>query len=222
MTLKFPGGEIMATDPNIDKYMSKAKERIDGNQTDISKKADLKGGVTVKKPLGRKFTDAMIGADISDVKSFLIWDCLVPSLKYAILDSILMLFGEGPARRGGARNINQVQRQNVNYAGYSSINTGNGNRSTYQSNNQARVSTRFATDELLFDYREDAEEVLDILVDHLTEFGHITVADVFDQAGVTVDDFTMNDWGWRDLSQVKIRKSRGYWVIDFPRPISLK
>ena len=210
--------KVIFLDQNIDRYVQNARKRLEPGKKEETqlKKADIKGNVTIKKSLGRKFTDALIGSDISDVGQFLLWDCFVPALKYAIIDSVLIIFGEGPARRNGGY-VNNYNKTNVNYGGYSSLN----NQRNQNNNNRTR-NFRHSTDEIAFDYREDAEEVLDILVDMVSEFGHVTVAQVFDQAGITVDDFTMNDWGWTDLSSVKIKKYYGYWIMDFPKPISLK
>lgn len=205
-------------------YLESVRGKYPPNNEKAKREAELKlkGSAKVQKSLKRKFFDAMIGSDINDVGSFLIWDCLVPSLKYALIDSILMIFGEGPAARRprGGTSIYNNGTSTINYSGYSSLN--NRNRQMDQNQPPRRVSTKYAVDEIMFDYREDAESILDLMIDRIIEFGQVSVADAFDYAGVSVDDFTMHDWGWKDLSQAKVRKIRGYWILDMPRAISLK
>ena len=170
-----------------------------------------------KKPLKRKLADAFIGADIQDVRSFLVWECLLPAVKYAILDSILMLFGEGPARR---RLGQTTQTSTVNYGGYSSLASpayGYG-----RSPARPQVNSRYACDDLIYERESDAREVLDLLIDRIVDTGAASVADAYDLSGFAVGDFTMNNWGWRDLSMADIRRVRDGWIITFPRTVNLR
>lgn len=69
-----------------------------------------------------------------------------------------------------------------------------------------------------FDYKEDADDVLDRMCDYLERFPDVPVSYFFDLIGETIPGcFTDDDWGWTDLSGVKVRRHGRKWYIDFPR-----
>ena len=183
----------------------------------IPKAEKVVTGTVVKKPsLGRKLADTFIGADIMDVKSFLVWDCLIPAVKYAFLDSILMLFGER-GYRGGRGTARPGTSTYTNYGQYSSLRDGPVNGS-----DRRGAGVRFDASDIKFETKQDAEQVIDILLDFIAEYGVATVATFYDAAGVTGDGFMDNKWGWRDLSQATTRRVRDGWVCMLPRVVAIQ
>ncbi|MBO4735003.1 MAG: hypothetical protein J5614_01280, partial [Paludibacteraceae bacterium] len=77
-------------------------------------------------------------------------------------------------------------------------------------------------DDIIFDYREDAEDCLDRMCDYLERYDSVPVSYMFDICGMTVPgDFTNEDWGWYNLSSAKVRHVSGGYILDLPkiRPI---
>ena len=69
--------------------------------------------------------------------------------------------------------------------------------------------------DLLFTYKVDADKVLEKLQGYLAEYGQVTVGDLYDAAGVTVDSSCYKR-GWTDLSQAKVSHVRDGWILYMP------
>lgn len=206
--------EIQMGDELRAKYPANTNYQLSGNAPKPEKV--VKGTVTKKQSLGRKLADTFIGADIFDVKTFLIWDCLIPAVKYAFLDSILMLFGER-GYRGGRGTARPGVSTYTNYGQYSSLRDGPVNGPAARRG----AGLRFDASDLKFETRQDAEQVIDILIDFISEYGVATVANFYDASGVTGDGFTDNKFGWKDLSQATTRRVRDGWICVMPKVIAL-
>lgn len=168
----------------------------------------------LKPSMGKRLAKAFVGSDIQDVGSYFIWECIVPSVKYAILDSIMMIFGEPPTRRNYARG--NYQGGTVNYnAQY---------RAPQQRERQvaSTIDTRYSCDDIIYESKGEALQVLDMLLDRIVDYKAATVADVYDLSGITVNDHTMYNWGWTDLSTAEVRRTREGWYIAFPRVQDIK
>lgn len=74
--------------------------------------------------------------------------------------------------------------------------------------------------EILFNCRDDADAIIRQLIYILNNFGSVRVADLHDLIGRT-NKFKDYNYGWTDLSQVKVIKVNGRYNLDFPPVIKL-
>lgn len=173
-----------------------------------------------KTPLGRKLADAFLGADIVDVKSYIIKDAIIPALKSAIIDGLGMLFFGTVISR-----YNSNQRV-VTPTNYSYISTSNSQRGRQQTQPQPQKNARNQMsdiDGILFQTQADAENILSNMVDYIADYGEISVADFYDMVGIASEsEFTDHYWGWTNLSQAYTRRVSGGYVIVFPKVVNLK
>lgn len=187
------------------------------------KKAErvTQGTVTTrKKSLGRRFFDIFIDENVSDVKTYLVYDVLVPAIKENIADLInsavgMLFFGE--ASRRVVRRNNGNGNSKINYGGYFN---GGSRTERMPSYGRSRIAHNF--DDVVFETRADAELVLDGLMDILQEYKQVSVADLYDLAGKSTE-FTDNKYGWIELRGARVVGSptRGY-IIDLPRCVTLE
>lgn len=70
-------------------------------------------------------------------------------------------------------------------------------------------------DEITFDTRTEAEEVLMFLDEAIEKYGKVTIADFKDRCGVT-SNFTDNNYGWTSLEEAKVMRLRSGYFINFP------
>ena len=174
----------------------------------------ITGSVTTrKKPLSKKFAEVFFNSDMEDVKSYIFYDVIVPGIKDAISDAVnIILYGD--SRRGSnSRSSNQTY---VSYSGFSSP-------KSKSKNNQSRpVRTRTNTDiqDIIFESRGEAEEVLGNLVDFIVDYGVASVADLYDLVGIT-GPFTDNKYGWTDLSMATVVRVRDGYLINLPRAVAI-
>lgn len=172
----------------------------------------IKGTVKKKKKsLISRVSDSMLEDSSSNVLEYIVWDVLVPAAKNTISDIIkggldMLLFGEGSAPS------RQVRRERgKSYVSYRSYYDGD-RRDNYRVNHRATHNF----DDLIFDRREEAEEVLNRLGDLIDEYNMASVADFYDMVGVT-SNFTDQKWGWYNINTARVVRCRDGYTIRLPR-----
>lgn len=165
-----------------------------------------------KTGLSRAASTFMPG-DVDSVKSYILMDVLVPSIKRAISDivcnGINMLLGE-PTRGKGGNSIGAK----VSYRQYY---RDPDERRDYA---RPRAQAQYSYDDIVFDNRGDAEEVLYRMEELLERFDVVSVADLFDMAGISCN-YTDNKYGWTDLRSAHVERVRDGYIINLPRATSL-
>jgi hypothetical protein len=175
-----------------------------------------------KRPLSKKFAEVFLEDDTKSVGNYIFHDVLIPAAKALISDVIgggveMLLFGE---RRGRASSslYRDGNRTRVNYgSSYRSLDRDPRDRGR----DISRVSrVRHDFDEIVFETRGEAEEVLSRLVDLTRDYNQATVADLYQLVGIT-ENFTDNNYGWTNLSSSSVSRVRDGYVINLPQPQAL-
>lgn len=73
-----------------------------------------------------------------------------------------------------------------------------------------------------FDSRKVAANVLNRLADILDQYGTVTVADFYDEAGLNDSYYSSTHYGWKDIGDAYVVKVRSGWSISMPDPIELE
>lgn len=84
-------------------------------------------------------------------------------------------------------------------------------------NNYATVES---TDEVIFNTRAEAQQILDHMIDVINDYGYVLVADFYDLADINCT-FICNKYGWNNLNTADITKTRNGYCIKFPKPFPL-
>ena len=166
---------------------------------------------TKKKSELKKFADNFISEDVSNIKSYVVTEVLIPTIKNTIWDALtnsldMILYGEtGHSKK----------RSSGGYVSYSSISS---NRRDNRS--ESRVRTRFDYDDITFETRGDAEAVLEQMDDVIDRYGIVTVADMYDMADLTAP-YTSNKYGWTSINSAEVVRVRDGYILKLPkaRPI---
>lgn len=170
------------------------------------------GSVKAKKRSSlSKFVDAVVQEDMATVKNYIFSDVIVPSIKKAISDVVtngvdMVLYGETRNRKTSSSPASKVSYRSYYDDGRSS----------------RRVEARSAYDydEIIFNTRSDAEEVLLKMDEILDKYKVISVLDFFDLAGVT-GKHTDNKYGWTDIRTASVVRTIDGYVIKLPRPLPI-
>ena len=80
----------------------------------------------------------------------------------------------------------------------------------------------FDINQVSFGSRKEAAEVLHRLADILDQYREVTVADLYDEAGVARPFYSGMDYGWKDIGDAYVVKVRSGWSISLPDPIKLE
>lgn len=167
-----------------------------------------------KKNEIQKFADVFISEDVGNVKSYIIWDVLVPAFKKAISDIVtngidMILYGES----GRSKKNSSVSK--VSY------------RSYYDKENDRRdyptrkARTGYDYDNIIFESRGDAEAVLEAMNDIIDQFGVVSVGDLYDLADMSVDNYTLNKYGWTDIRNASVNRVRDGYMLKLPKALPL-
>ena len=170
-----------------------------------------------KKSDIQKFADIFISEDISNVKSYILLEVLIPAIKKAIFDIVtngidMILYGEGRTRN------KSTIASKVSYQRYYDRTMVDEQRRNY-SNSSARNG--FDYDELIFPTRGDAEAVLDAMNEIISQYGVVSIMDLYDLANVSTDNYQLNRYGWTDISGCKVIRVRDGYILNLPRPLPI-
>lgn len=197
--------------PNSHKSKEESKELVEKK---VVNKV-IQGTAQVrKKSAARKFTDVFISEDASNVKSYIISDVLIPAAKKLVSDIVrdgidMLLYGGTGKRRDSS---NGYRPDYVSYNKYS-------DRRDDRRYSSVQTSVR-SYEDIEFETRGDAEAALRQMDDLLRRYKMVSVADLYDSVGLT-GNYTDNKYGWLDLRDVRIVRTRDKYILDLPRPVPI-
>lgn len=174
----------------------------------------------MKKPARKRFMESIGVEDGRTVGDYLVWDVILPAMK----DTISEVFKKGidAFLYGNARpySRNGVERRGgstrVSYNSYYDRDDRSSSRYTYH----GRAVNDFR--DFVFEDRRDAEAVLSEMVEIVSVYGFCKVSDFYSLVGETERNFTDHNYGWEQLGRASVERTRDGWIVDLPRPISLK
>lgn len=167
------------------------------------------GNVKVKKQSGaKKIASAFFEEDVDNVTTYIVRDVLVPAAKKAISDIVtngidMILYGESGHKSSSSSS-------KVSY------------RSYYDDKRNARRETSsnrrndYSYDDVIFDRRGEAEDVLERMEELVDSYQMASVADLYDLVGIT-GKYTDNKYGWYDLHEARVVNTRDGYKIKLPK-----
>lgn len=207
--------ELKDYTPNSNKYKTEQQVK---KTTESEKKVEkvVKGNVTVKKKSEfGKFIDKYVAEDVANIKTYIISDVIIPTIKNTIWDAFtnsldMILFGgTGRAKHSGSSS-------RPSYVSYDSKYNNRDRRS--DNNNSSR--NRFDFDDISFSDRRDAEEVLRQMDALMDTYKLVTVADLYDLVGKT-GEYTDQKYGWTNLRNANWVRSRDGYKLSLPKPLPI-
>lgn len=176
-------------------------------------------GLKKNKPFSVKIIDALFSQKFDQALDYTKNSIIAPGIKKIIFDAVI-----------GALSMAIFGDTRGTYLGrdiYGGRTGGRGYDTVYDAsrrfdNRQRRRSSTDVSD-IYFEYREDAERVLDRLNADIEKYGTVRVADLYSAAGVTGNSiWTDNNFGWFNLKGVRPYPSPDGWYLDLPPAESLR
>lgn len=178
-----------------------------------------------KKTVGQKLTEAFIGddSDKDSIFDYIVYDVLVPAAKNMLFDAIqggvsMALFGSDRANGSRSANFNSRPGSYTNYSTYSSSRPTNAERDTRVMRRSARE--KIYNDDLIFQTRQEAYEVVDQLNDAIDDYGEVSLAELYVLTGIDSDP-TDNAYGWKNLDNYTVKPVRDGFRLILPPAYSL-
>jgi hypothetical protein len=190
------------------------KKAVENNKVEKRAEKVVHGKVKTKTNNARKLTDIFISEDVSNVKNYIIMDVIVPSIKKAVYDLIvgtldMSLYG---GRGGGKR----PTADKISYRDYS-----NASRRDERSYGSTRTASGYSYDDIVVETRGEAESVLARMDEIMEEYEQVRVADLYDLVGIS-GDYTDNKYGWTNIRNARVVRTRDGYKIEMPRAIARK
>ena len=199
-------------------HPSKAKASVN-TPAPTEKRAEkvVSGQVKVKKNEIRKFTDIFVQEDMNVVKEYIINDLVIPYTKNLIGDIFhntvdMVLFGTSSGRRSKS-----TRRSDIGHVSYRDYY----DKPAERSKEHSTYNSRFNYDDISFEYRTDAEAVLEQMKDIIDTYDLVRVLDLYDLAGQSPVPHTANNYGWTNLSRAYVDRTRDGYIIKLPKAIAL-
>lgn len=169
-------------------------------------KARVKRESTAKKVVGE-----IIREDAKSVGETVLWDVIIPTVKNLISDTVTR--GIESMLYGGDTRPSRSRSGYSDYSGYSR-----------PKDRRERRSARHAEperNEIIFDTRSDANDVIDRMSDLIDQYGQVSLADLNALIGAS-SNFIDDNWGWTDMGSFDVRQVRDGFMLTHDEPQSLK
>ena len=178
-------------------------------------------GEVIQKPkgLGRKFKDVFFGGDLKTAARYAAADVIFPALRNLLVDTVSkgaerLVFGESTYRRRPVEYRSRIQynspplRDPRDPRSYPS-------RGLLPDQPHPNRVMRRESNDVIFAQKEDAERVLEQMIDIIDQYQVVSWADLcamceWDSSPID------NKWGWTYLTNVQIRQTRDGYLIDLP------
>ena len=193
--------------PNSHKYKEDQKRAIPEKKVEKVISGTVK---SKKKSEIKKFADVFISEDVTNVKSYILLDILVPAIKKAISDIVtngidMILYG------GTGKTKSNTAASKISYRSYYD------SRRDYST---VRTKIGYSYDDIIFDNRGEAEDVLSRMDELVSTYGLVSVADLYDLVGIT-GNYTDNNYGWTDIRSACVIRVRDGYMIKLPKALPI-
>lgn len=172
----------------------------------------VSGKVKTKSNEGRKLASMFISEDATNVKSYILMDVLVPTIKKTLFDivtdSLDMILN------GGTGSRKHKSGNKISYRSYYDDKRDDRREGSY------RARGRFDYDDLIFDSRGECEAVREQMVDVIETYGFVTVADMYDMADLPAP-YTSSKYGWTNIRTAETVRVRDGYVLKLPKAMPI-
>lgn len=173
-----------------------------------------------KKGLGRQFKETFIGGDSKTAARYMFFEVLVPSAQEAFVEGCRgalerYVFGDVRGRKSDPRMPGGLGRVAYDQHFVNRMGPDPRERSTRSISQRGRARHDF--DEIVLDSMGEANEVIDTLVEAVSRYREVSVADLYVMVGIG-STHADHKWGWTDLRSAGVSRVRGGFLLDLPDP----
>ena len=174
------------------------------------------GVVVEKKPgFGHKLKSLFFGGGFKGTLQFVAADVLLPAVRNLFVDTVeagarRAVYGESASARRRGLGPQYGSRIQYNSPLHRERNP------AYLPDQPSRLKPiRRDTNDFILSTREEAEHILERLLDIVSQYEVASLADLYDLAGLPSSPVD-NKWGWSYLNNAEIRQVREGYLLDLP------
>lgn len=199
-------------------YTSNSNKSKTTQETQRTKRKSVvtkKGVIKEKTGFGR-IIDRFIPTSLDNIGNHIFEEYVVPAIGNTLVDTISYIFD---LKRGSSKGTySGASYRNYYESGSRSGRNKDRDRDDDVETNDPVHKYRNIT----FDFRQDAMAVLDEMQTILDQYPSVSVADLYDIAGITNNNYTANKYGWTSLERADVKHARGGgYRLVLPRAIPL-
>lgn len=193
--------------PNSKTYKAAQNEKKERPKVEpVVKKSAV---VPQKDSFGKKFIKSFLADEVNDVKDYIIFDCIIPGIKGALLDMVSMAFYKesysGSRRRDDKRDYSSYYGRSY----YSGGSRREERRDRRDDKREEKVDYR----NIVLYEKEDAERVVADMRARIRETGGASIAELLALVGAP-SDYTDTNYGWLDERDIGIKRISKGFLID--------
>ena len=179
-------------------------------------------GEVIRKPrtLGRKFKDIFFGGDARSAARYVAADVLLPALRDLVVDVIgrgteRVIYGESSVRHRRPTMESRVQYNRSYNNPLDRSYAGPRQPPVRLPDQNWRQTRKQRVGDIIIASREEAERVVETLLEIIDQYDVASVADYYDLLGEETTAID-NKWGWTYLNNVQVRQVHHGYLIDLP------
>lgn len=206
-------------------YPSNSNKKDNGKKPLPEKKIEkvVTGQVlTKKKSTGSKFKSVFFGGEFKGAFRYILADVLLPAARNLLVDATTkgietIVYGE--SRRTNTRRVpeysNRIQYNRPVNRGIDPYERDRPFMPGQRTNRNFRPETRQQSSDIILSSREEAEVVLERLIDIVDMYDVASLADLYDLVGLP-SNHTDNKWGWTFLNNGIVTQVREGFLLQLP------
>lgn len=198
----------------IPEYKSNSHKSKEQN-TDIVEREKVEKVVsgtvkTKKKSSFSKFIGNFVAEEGANLKTYIVKEVVIPSVKKAISDTIdMVLYGD--SRRGSRTNASKISYRSYYDRAYDDP----------RPRDTGLARSGYSFDDIILESRGDAEQVISQMEDLIETYGMVSVADLYDLVGISCD-YTGNKYGWTNIRNADVVRTRDGYMLKMPKALPIK
>ncbi len=202
----FKGNSFVKQQESTQKVVNPVTPVVSNDHVQVKKTSEFK-----------KLKNSFFSRDFKDVLSDVGKDVLLPGLQRTFVD--IVKNGVDMIVYGGSRQNNRSYNGGTSYS--SIFSSGNTRVERPGSSLQPVRSNVFMVNDITYDNKIDADNVLQTLQDLIYRYRKASVEDFYNASNLK-PNFTDSKWGWTDLSGAYVYMTMNRWAIRLPKAIPLE
>lgn len=180
-------------------------------------------GEVIQKPksLGRRFKTVFLGGDFRAASGYVVADVIFPAIRSVVFDSISkgaerVIFGDSVRRTRPPEYRPTVRYDNPMNRSWPPTDPRYRNPNLPDQPSARWRQTRRNSNDIIVQTRQEAELIVERLIDCIDQYQVASQADLWDLLGWETSPI-QNKWGWTYLHNVEIRSTPEGFLIDLPQ-----
>lgn len=184
----------------------------------VAKRLDIPAKETTAQRLKKLF----FSEDIDNVGEYLVKELIIPGAKDLFMDFMsAVLWGNrsGYSGRNSSKKFGIGRNEQINYNRLSSVGQVRNRNDSRVRDDRGSIQREFNLDNILLRTKAEADETLRQMEDYIYSYGQVSVGYLYELLNEPTSQWTVEMYGWTDLSDARITRVQNGYLLTLPRPV---